>query len=284
MKTTLVVLAAGMGSRFGGIKQLEPITKDNKIILDLSIHDAIKAGFSKIIFIIREDIKEEVKAIIGNRISKKVEVDYIIQDLSELPIGRIKPFGTAHALYCCREKIKEPFAVINADDYYGINAFEKIQKHLANPANTDWCMLAYPLKETLSKNGTVNRGVCSISNNYLHAINETRNIDNSGTYLENNLKIQLSDNALVSMNLWGFTPDIFPLLETEYNTFLCYNKILFDEFSIPDFVNTCLRDNSARVKIYPAKDKWYGITYREDLQEVKYAINNLIENNYYEGI
>lgn len=275
-------MAAGLGSRFGGLKQLTPITSDGKSLMDFSVYDAIKAGFSRIVFIIREDMLADFKHLIGDRLSQKISVSYVIQDMSDLPPGRIKPFGTAHAIYCCKDIINSPFAVINADDYYGPNAFKIIYNHLIE--NKTWAMLAYNLRDTLSDNGTVNRGVCKISNTYLDSIIETYNINNKGIYELNGNKILLPDNTIVSMNIWGFTPEIFDLLFVEYNRFLAYNKIMYDEFSLPNFVCDMIRNYSMQVKVYTTRDRWCGITYKEDLQEVKDVINNLIENNYYEGI
>ena len=160
MKTTLVVMAAGMGSRFGGLKQAEPITADGKGILDFSVHDAKAAGFEKAVFIVRADMEADFKNLVGNRIAKTIDVEYVLQDMKDLPEGRTKPFGTAHAILCCADTVKEPFAIINADDYYGHNAFFEIRRHLASARAGEYAMTAYLLENTLSKNGTVSRGVC----------------------------------------------------------------------------------------------------------------------------
>ena len=172
MNTTLVVMAAGMGSRFGGLKQAEPVTDDGKGILDFSVHDAKAAGFEKAVFIVREDMKEDFKQLIGDRIAKTIDVEYVLQDMKDLPAGRTKPFGTGHAILCCKDVVKEPFAIINADDYYGHNAFFEIRKHLAAAKKGEYAMTAYLLENTLSKNGTVSRGVCETENGFLKIVTE----------------------------------------------------------------------------------------------------------------
>lgn len=181
MKTTLVVMAAGMGSRFGGLKQAEPITTDGKGILDFSVHDAKAAGFEKAVFIVREDMEADFKRLVGDRIAKTIDVEYVLQDMKDLPEGRTKPFGTAHAILCCADTVKEPFAIINADDYYGHNAFFEIRRHLASARAGEYAMTAYLLENTLSKNGTVSRGVCETENDYLKKVTEVTKIAPDGS-------------------------------------------------------------------------------------------------------
>ena len=181
MKTTLVVMAAGMGSRFGGLKQAEPITADGKGILDFSVHDAKAAGFEKAVFIVRADMEADFKNLVGNRIAKTIDVEYVLQDMKDLPEGRTKPFGTAHAILCCADTVKEPFAIINADDYYGHNAFFEIRRHLASARAGEYAMTAYLLENTLSKNGTVSRGVCETENDYLKKVTEVTKIAPDGS-------------------------------------------------------------------------------------------------------
>ena len=282
MKTTLAVMAAGMGSRFGGLKQAEPITKDGKAILDFSVYDAKKAGFDKVVFIIREDMAEDFKRLVGNRIAKTIDVDYVLQDTSILPAGRSKPFGTGHAIYCCKDAIREPFAIINADDYYGSNAFFEIHEHLTKAKRGEYAMTAYLLKNTLSKNGTVSRGICETENGFLKKVTEMTKIAPDGSAEQNGKTVLLSPDAPVSMNLWGLTPDIFDVLEEEFKKFLTTADLAKDEFFIPNVISAALGEGKATVRVYRNADKWYGITYREDLQEVKDAIAEYIQNGLYD--
>lgn len=284
MKTTLVVMAAGMGSRFGGLKQAEPITPDGKCILDFSVYDAVKAGFDKTVFIIREDMEADFKRLVGDRIAGRTDVGYVLQDMKDLPEGRTKPFGTAHAILCCADVVKEPFAIINADDYYGHNAFFDIQKHLANAKNGEYAMTAYHLGNTLSKNGTVSRGICETKDGYLEKVTEVTKIAPDGSYEQDGKKVVLPADTPVSMNLWGLTPDIFDILKEEYKKFLSSANLMKDEFFIPSVISKALEERKATVRVFRNADKWYGITYREDLGEVKEAIGGYIHDGLYEGI
>ena len=284
MKTTLVVMAAGMGSRFGGLKQAEPVTADGKGILDFSVYDAKKAGFSKVVFIVREDMIDDFKELIGNRIAKTIEVVYVLQDTSVLPEGRKKPFGTGHAILCCKDVVKEPFAIINADDYYGANAFYEIEKHLESAGKGEYAMTAYHLGNTLSLNGTVSRGVCEVENGYLQKVTEVTKINTDGSYEKDGEKIALPATTPVSMNLWGLTPDIFDVLVEEYDKFIKTADLMKDEFFIPSVISKAVDSGKASVKVFENADKWYGITYREDLQEVKDAIGGYIHDGLYEGL
>ena len=284
MKTTLVVMAAGMGSRFGGLKQAEPITPDGKCILDFSVYDAVKAGFDKTVFIIREDMEADFKRLVGDRIAGRTDVEYVLQDMKDLPEGRTKPFGTAHAILCCADVVKEPFAIINADDYYGHNAFFDIQKHLANAKNGEYAMTAYHLGNTLSKNGTVSRGICETKDGYLEKVTEVTKIAPDGSYEQDGKKVVLPADTPVSMNLWGLTPDIFDILKEEYKKFLSSANLMKDEFFIPSVISKALEEGKATVRVFRNADKWYGITYREDLGEVKEAIGGYINDGLYEGI
>ena len=284
MKTTLVVMAAGMGSRFGGLKQAEPVTSDGKCILDFSVYDAKKAGFDKVVFIIRRDMEEDFKNLVGNRISGSIEVDYVFQPTDCLPEGRTKPFGTGHAILCCKDVVDSPFAIINADDYYGSNAFFAIHDHLASAKKGEYAMTAYLLGNTLSKNGTVSRGVCNIENGYLKKVTEVSKISSDGSCEIDGVKTVLPGNTPVSMNLWGLTTDIFGILEEEYAKFLATANLLKDEFYIPLVVSDSVNQGKATVKVYENSDKWYGITYREDLSEVKAAIGEYVNHGLYKGI
>ena len=284
MKTTLVVMAAGMGSRFGGLKQAEPITPDGKCILDFSVYDAVKAGFDKTVFIFREDMEADFKRLVGDRIAGRTDVEYVLQDMKDLPEGRTKPFGTAHAILCCADVVKEPFAIINADDYYGHNAFFDIQKHLANAKNGEYAMTAYHLGNTLSKNGTVSRGICETKDGYLEKGTEVTKIAPDGSYEQDGKKVVLPADTPVSMNLWGLTPDIFDILKEEFKKFLGSANLMKDEFFIPSVISKALEEGKATVRVFRNADKWYGITYREDLGEVKEAIGGYIHDGLYEGI
>lgn len=284
MKPTLVVMAAGMGSRFGGLKQAEPITKDGRGILDFSVYDAKKAGFGKVIFIIREDMESDFKELVGNRISKLLPVEYVYQNMKDLPEGRTKPFGTGHAIYCCKDVVKEPFALINADDYYGQNAFFEIGKHLSIAKPGEYAMTAYSLEKTVSKNGTVSRGVCEVENGFLKKVTEFTKINSNCEYEDSGIWKKLAKDTPVSMNLWGLTPDIFGHIEREYEKFLKTANLLKDEFFIPSVISKVIDDGVGTVRVFKNTDKWYGITYREDLGEIKEAIGGYITNGLYPGI
>lgn len=282
MNVTLVVMAAGMGSRFGGVKQMEPVTPDGKALLDFSVYDAVKAGFNKVVFIIRQDIADDFKRLVGNRIAKRVNVEYVIQDTSVLPQGRTKPFGTAHAILCCKDTVKEPFAVINADDYYGSHAFDEIYRHLTQAQAGQYAMVAYRLGNTVSPNGGVTRGVCRIENGKLTCIAETGNI--TSDCVSQATGEHFSKDTPVSMNLWGLTSDIFPFLEEKYAEFLNTANLSKDEFLIPTVIFQAVASNYATVTAYGNADKWYGITYREDLDEVRQAIGQYVKQGLYKGI
>ena len=284
MNTTLVVMAAGMGSRFGGLKQAEPVTDDGKGILDFSVHDAKAAGFEKAVFIVREDMKEDFKQLIGDRIAKTIDVEYVLQDMKDLPAGRTKPFGTGHAILCCKDVVKEPFAIINADDYYGHNAFFEIRKHLAAAKKGEYAMTAYLLENTLSKNGTVSRGVCETENGFLKKVTEITKIAPDGSIEKEGERIVLPGDTPVSMNLWGLTPDIFDVLEEDYSKFLAEANLMKDEFFIPSVISKAVDTGRATVRVFRNADKWYGITYREDLQEVKEAIGGYIHDGLYKDL
>ena len=284
METTLVVMAAGMGSRFGGLKQAEPITEDGKGILYFSVYDAKRAGFSRVVFILREDMAADFRELVGDRIAKSIPVDYVMQDTSLLPAGRKKPFGTGHAIYCCRDAVKGPFAIINADDYYGANAFDEMQRHLATAKAGEFAMTAFRLGNTLSKNGTVSRGVCELEEGYLKRVTEVTGISPDGSCERDGARVTLAADTPVSMNLWGLTTDIFPLLETEFSAFLEHADLLKDELYIPSVISHALELGKATVKVLQSADKWYGITYREDLAEIKEAIGAYLREGLYEGI
>lgn len=284
MDITLVIMAAGMGSRFGGLKQAEPVTPDGKGILDFTCYDAQKAGFNKVVFIVREDMKEDFKELIGNRISKRIPCEYVIQDTSILPLGRKKPFGTGHAVLCAKNAVKGPFAIVNADDYYGSNAFKELYEHLVNAKEGDFAMVAYELQNTVSVNGTVSRGVCKVKDGYLTGIEEVLKIDNKGNCNYEGKDTTLPLTTPVSMNLWGFTQGFFDTLDKGMKEFLANADLTKDEYLVPRVIGELIEKGEARVKVYLTKDKWSGITYREDLPGLKEAIKGYIEAGLYKGL
>lgn len=284
---TLVIMAAGIGSRFGeGIKQLQTVDDNGHIIMDYSIHDAIQAGFNKIVFIIRKDIEKDFKEVIGVRIENickelNVSVSYVYQ---EVPQNRTKPYGTGHAVLACKGVVNEPFAVINADDYYGKNAFKLIYNYFneAKSGNTyQYCLVGFVLKNTLSENGGVTRGICEIdTNSYLTRITETKNIIKDSFGVNSN-GIKLDENSLVSMNMWGFTSDFFELLSLGFAEFLNNAEGNSSEFLIPIYIGELLHDKKVSVNVLESNDKWFGMTYKEDIPTVIEELNNLIANGSY---
>lgn len=284
MSATLVVMAAGMGSRFGGLKQAQSITPDGKALVDFSVYDAKRAGFDKFVFIIRRDTEHDFRTLVGNRIAEHVDVEYVFQPTDCLPEGRTKPFGTGHAVLCCRDVVDGPFVIINADDYYGVHAFDEIYKHLQTAEKGQYAMTAYSLGQTLSDNGTVTRGVCKIDNGYLTSVTECYKITANGEGELNGKQTLLSMDTPVSMNLWGLTTDIFEHLAVKYKQFLQTADLQKDEFLIPTVISEILNEGNATVKVFRNEDKWHGITYREDLPDVQDAIAKLIADGSYNGI
>ncbi len=283
-KTTLVALAAGMGSRFGGLKQMEPVADNGAVLLDFSVFDAAAAGFDKVVFIIKEEMYEDFKELVGDKI-KNVEVDYVFQETASLPAGRTKPWGTGHAILCCKDKIDTPFAVINADDYYGRHAYTDLQEHLKNATGLDFAMVSFELKNTLTDNGTVARGVCEIEDGYLKSVTERTKIKDFKYTEDGETWIDMPRDTQVSMNLWGFTPDIFDILEEQFAEFKeNLSDPMKEEFFIPLAVDKLIQEGRTKVKVYPCQDKWYGMTYREDLPDVKKAMNQMIQEGYYDGL
>lgn len=277
---TLIVMAAGMGSRFGGLKQLEPIGPGGEVILDFSVFDAMKAGFNKVVFIIRRDIEKDFRELVGNRIEKRIDTEYVFQDMDKLPAGfsvpegRTKPWGTGHAVYCCKDVVKTPFALINADDYYGQSAFKTIYDELVSTDTT--CMVGYKLGNTLTENGTVARGVCDVEDGVLKSITEHTAIDkNSGVPLD----------TTVSMNMWGLRPEIFSRVESDFEKFLGnLQNPMKDEFYIPFVIDRAIKENGEKVKVLTTDEKWYGVTYREDKESVVNAVKKLFAEGLYDGI
>ncbi len=278
---TLVVMAAGMGSRFGGLKQAATVSSDGRAILDFSVYDAVRAGFSKVVFIIRKETEEEFRRLVGSRIEKTVECHYVYQETDILPEGRKKPFGTGHAILCCRDVVKEPFLAINADDYYGSHAFIEIAKHLQNAKNGEYAMTAYRLSNTLSPNGTVSRGICEVKDGLLQSVTECTAINGDCTYADNGKTVTLAPETPVSMNIWGLTPEIFDILDEKFRRFLATANLQKDEFYIPSVISETLAEGKATVRVYENRDKWYGITYKEDMKELCDAINGYIASGMY---
>ena len=288
---TLVVMAAGMGSRFGGLKQLEPIGENGEALLDYSVYDAVKAGFNKVVFVIKHAIEKEFKEIVGSRIEKKVRVEYVFQENDKLPNGftcpndRVKPWGTAHAILCCKEVVNEPFAVINADDYYGKSAFVKIAEFLKSGTD-NYCMVGFRLKNTLTENGYVSRGVCETENGILKTVTErTKIVDCKYTEDDGKSWTALNPDSIVSMNLWGFQPDIFSHIESGFVKFLEQNiNTPKSEYYLPSVVSGLIESDEKQVKVLVAEDKWYGVTYKEDKKDVVAAIKEMTDGGLYEGV
>lgn len=300
--TTLVIMAAGIGSRFGGgIKQLEPMGPNGEIIMDYSIYDAIQAGFNKVVFVIRRDLEETFKKVIGNRVEKRVKVEYVFQDISNLPHGfsvpegRKKPWGTGQAILACNGAVKEPFMVINADDYYGKEGFKKVHDYLVGDQDTnieyDICMAGFILGNTLSDNGAVTRGVCVVDEKEnLIGVNETSGLvkTESGAAFEKDGKlVPISAASHVSMNMWGFPAEFLNELESGFVKFLSNLEVgdVKSEYLLPSIVDSLIKTNRASVSVLETKDKWFGVTYKEDKPVVVESIKRLIaEGKYPESI
>lgn len=299
-KPVLVVMAAGMGSRYGGLKQIDPVDKEGEIIIDFSIYDAVKAGFEKIVFIIKKENEADFRAAIGDRMGDKVEVVYVFQDLHnlpegyEVPEGRVKPWGTGHAIMSCIGEIDGPFAVINADDYYGRNAFKMAYDFLSNTDDEDgvyqYMMVGYKLENTLTDNGHVARGVCvTDEEGYLKDINERTHIEkkNGGAaYTEDDGEtwVELPVDSTVSMNMWGFGASILGELKDRFSVFLDENLAknpLKCEYFLPFVVDELLKEEKATVKVLKSMDKWYGVTYKEDKPVVVAAIQKMKDERLY---
>ncbi|MFG6331122.1 MAG: nucleotidyltransferase [Lachnospiraceae bacterium] len=297
-KTTLAVMAAGIGSRFGGgIKQLEAVGPSGEIIIDYSIHDAMEAGFDKVVFIIRKDLEKDFREVIGNRMESRIETAYAFQELDDLPAGfqrpegRTKPWGTGQAILCCRELIKEPFAVINADDYYGKEAFVKVHDYLtqehAQEGRMEFCMAGFLLGNTLSENGGVTRGICSVDGkNHLTRVTETKNIikteNGAAIQMEDGSRKPVDEHSPVSMNMWGLTPDIFPVLAEGFPDFLAgLPDRTKGEYLIPTIIDELIREKRANVTVLESGDKWFGVTYKEDKPAVIRSFRELIEVGVY---
>lgn len=298
-KATLVVMAAGIGSRFGGgIKQLEPVGPNGEIIMDYSVYDAMEAGFDKVVFVIRKDLEKDFKEVIGNRMEKVVEVAYAFQEKDDIPepyrtqyADRQKPWGTGQAILCCKDVVKEPFLVINADDYYGKEAYIEAYKHLTSEQKvsdkTQISMVGFVLGNTLSDNGSVTRGLCSVDENgLLTDIVETYNIFKSVTgavIRTEEEETEVDAECPVSMNMWGLQPEFFQILETGFAEFLEKSASNYQkaEYLLPTIVGGLLRSGEADVTVLKSNDQWFGVTYKEDKPYVVAAIRALVEKGVY---
>ena len=286
---TLVIMAAGMGSRFGGLKQMTPVDEEGHFIIDFSLYDAYQAGFRRVAFIIKREIEQTFRETIGARMEKFFHVDYVYQELDRLPEGfavpegRKKPWGTAHAVACCRGVVEGPFAVINSDDFYGRGAYEAIYRFLTeSEAPHHYAMLGYQLRNTVTEFGSVARGVCHVEDGFLHDITERTKIFKRGqdaAYTEDGETfVPLSGDSLVSMNFWGFTPEILDEIWAAFPAFLAENLPVNPEkceFYLPTFVGSRLAEGKVRVRVLPCMETWHGVTYKEDLDSVKSAIGQL---------
>ena len=298
MNTTLIIMAAGIGSRFGeGIKQLAQMGPNGEIIMDYSIHDAKEAGFNKVVFIIRKDIFKEFEEIIGNRIKEQINVEYVFQELDDLPEGfevpeeRTKPWGTGQAVLCCKDVVKEPFVIINADDYYGKEAFVKIHEFLVEnytpEKSKELCMAGFILGNTLSDNGTVTRGICAVDeNDYLTDVVETYEIKKTSDGAESQGN-RIDVNAHVSMNMWGLTPEFVGLLEEGFVEFFenikgDEAKELKGEYLLPIYIDELLKKGTVSVRLLETQDKWFGVTYKEDKPVVVESFAKLIADGVYQ--
>ena len=300
-RATLVIMAAGIGSRFGGgIKQLEPVGPNGEIIMDYSIYDAIEAGFDKVVFVIRKDLEKDFKKIIGKRIEKKIEVAYAFQETSDIPHkfrekfpDRKKPWGTGQAVLCCKEFVNEPFLVINADDYYGKEAYKAAYNYLTDekkePGNEKIhvCMIGFRLRNTLSDNGGVTRGVCHVrADGILEDIEETHNIERAGDHAvvkgkDGERYIDLDSN--VSMNMWGMEPEFFDILESGFSEFLegIEQGDSSKEYLLPTIVGDLLKEDKIEVQVLNSEDQWFGVTYKEDKEIVINSVKALVEKGLY---
>ena len=290
---TLLIMAAGMGSRFGGLKQIEPFGPNGEFIIDYSIYDAIKAGFNKVVFIIKEENLDIFRETVGSRIEDKIKVEYAFQKLEDIPSGytlpetRVKPLGTGQAILCSKNVINENFAVINSDDFYGYDAFKVAANFLRSNESNNYGLVGYKVKNTLTENGSVKRGVCEEKNGYLTKIVESSIIEENGVItaspLDGRDSFEMDKEDLVSMNMLLFTPTIYPYLDKKFVEFLEKNKADLEkcEFLIPDVLQDAIDENYAKVSVLSTTAKWEGVTYKEDKDGVVNAIRKLIEDGVY---
>ena len=294
MKPTLFVLAAGMGSRYGGLKQIDGLGPNGETIMDYSVYDALRAGFGKVVFVIRKDFEEAFRKAVISKYADKVPCEVCFQSVDSVPEGctynpeRTKPWGTNHAVLMAKDLIKEPFAVINADDFYGRESFQVLADYLKSVEGTTgkYCMVGYRVANTLSENGSVSRGVCATDENgYLTDVVERTKIEKVGDkiiYTEDGVDTEIAPNSPVSMNMWGFTPEYFEYVEKAFVEFLqARGQELKSEFYIPTLVNDMIRSGKATCKVLDTTSKWFGVTYAEDRPQVVMKINNLVKEGVY---
>ena len=286
---TLLIMAAGMGSRYGGLKQLDPVGPNNETIIDYSIYDAIQAGFNKAVFIIREEFKSEFENSITNKYRDKINVKFALQKLDDLPgdfshpAGREKPWGTGQAILAAEKMIDEPFAVINGDDFYGKESFQVVADYYKQSSN--FSMVAFKLLNTLSDHGGVSRGVCEVKDNHLSNIIETHDIIREGNEIKSSGKFSLAGDEFVSMNMWGFTPKLFEYLNEGFSKFLSkHSNELKSEYLIPSVVNDLIKKEEEQVQVLNSNASWFGVTYKEDKPFVMSQILKLIENGSYPSL
>ena len=289
--TTLLILAAGMGSRYGGLKQIDPVGPGGETIIDYSVHDAMRAGFNQLVFVIRRDIEKTFRETIGHRFEKRIAVRYVFQELDSIPPGitvspqRKKPWGTGHAILMAADAIHEPFGVINADDFYGAQSFQSLAAHL-QPDNPNFAMVGFVLHNTLSEFGSVARGVCQLADDQLENVREIVGIEKFGSaarYKNGTGEFHaLTGKEIVSMNMWGFNPTIFNPLREQFMEFLkARGSDEKAEFYIPNVVNDLIHNGKNRVKVLPTHSSWFGVTYHEDRLFVAEGIRQLIRNGEY---
>ena len=294
MKPTLFVLAAGMGSRYGGLKQIDGLGPNGETIMDYSVYDALRAGFGKVVFVIRKDFEEAFREVVISKYADKVPCEVCFQSVDKVPEGctynpeRTKPWGTNHAVLMAKDLIREPFAVINADDFYGRESFQVLADYLKSVEGTKgkYCMVGYRVANTLSENGSVSRGVCATDENgYLTDVVERTKIEKVGDkiiYTEDGVDTEIAPNSPVSMNMWGFTPEYFEYVEKAFVEFLqARGQELKSEFYIPTLVNDMIRSGKATCKVLDTTSKWFGVTYAEDRPQVVMKINNLVKEGVY---
>ena len=284
---TLLIMAAGMGSRYGGLKQLDSVGPNGETIIDYSVYDAIRAGFNKVVFIIRREFEKEFKSQITNKYEGSIQVEFAFQELNNLPDGfecppdRQKPWGTGHAILSAADLIQGPFVVINGDDFYGLESYQIVSDYYKNEGDM-FTMVAYELGNTLSEFGGVTRGLCTLNNDLLSTVIETSNLERSESGVSSDRNIELDGSEPVSMNVWGFTPDLFPHLRSMFNDFLkLEGKELKSEFFIPSVVNNLIQSNIKAVKVLKTGSSWFGVTYKEDKPHVVNKIKSLVDNNEY---
>lgn len=292
MNVSLIIMAAGMGSRYGGLKQIDPLGPNGEILIEYAIFDAIRAGFTKVIFVIRKDFESDFKKRISNKFDDHIEVRYAFQSLDDLPKnfvvpkGRTKPWGTGQAVLCCKELINEPFVVQNADDFYGADAYQTIFKAFKILPDEACCLVGYPISKTLSPHGSVTRGICSSDNNILLKINERmeikRNKNDEIIYIDNDQITSIDENSICSMNFWGFSSSYINILEDNFISFLTkYGNQLKSEWLIPEIVDYSINKNKTEFHVLSSKGDWFGVTYPEDKKRVMNLLSDLHHSGQY---